>query len=505
MSTEPPAPIRRFYEEMKRLDLSSLTIHSATIEPRKYSEDKSKNSKLRYSAAKTLEMQDNYEAVQLACFDFIGYCEFCGGRSRHAHSVQGTAVFEIEGFPGLYLYPELLRNNFVLKELLDQLMHRDLACPDGHTNLHDDYHVTYPPHSTQTARQTSFFDPEASQLKMQPRLVDSWVNFPITVTDFVRKLRWFRFTLPTNIKQLIEGIISLEVKSATAHISSPNEMLDLRQIQQRKGFQLDLSLGLDGYIVIGRECQPSEMEQSGPPSPTKKVPDENWRGLLIGLDNEDEKHDQSEDVDTNDGSTDVRDGFHLAAIRLEHGDALLFCDEGLNTWHGVAKVVEGSFGPWEEDWPCWFEKGHDSRFQDWRGCMRGRRIDMVIESIFILATGLVRQQLLIAIVLSFRGSIQYSELSFGASGVTTDVNGLTTVLPIISGGDDSFAIPLTPTTTIAPTGTEAGPSKSGIETQLSSLFPIIQGWIDDNKEGIGPIVSFLDDLQDDTENFTTIR
>lgn len=56
----------------------------------------------------------------------------------------------------------------------------------------------------------------------------------------------------------------------------------------------------------------------------------------------------------------------------------------------------------------------------------------------------------------------------GVTSITTDIDGSTTLVPIMSGGDVSSAIILTPTTIIAPSGTEASSSKGEIETQLSN-------------------------------------
>lgn len=154
---EAPAALRQFYDEIRGLDDSSVEAHPAVVEPRKFLHNTGASSELRQSLPRSRELQHNYGAAQLACFDYIGYCGFCGGTSRHVHSLQGTPIYEIEGFPGItgsrpywlpmsltdatevYVYPMLLRNHFASRDLTDQLLHRELASSNSLTNLHNGY------------------------------------------------------------------------------------------------------------------------------------------------------------------------------------------------------------------------------------------------------------------------------------------------------------------------------------------------------------------------------
>ncbi|KAK5135447.1 hypothetical protein LTR08_005235 [Meristemomyces frigidus] len=81
------------------------------------------------------------------------------------------------------------------------------------------------------------------------------------------------------------------------------------------------------------------------------------------------------------------------------------------------------------------------------------------------------------------------------TSVTTDIDGTTTVVPVIIGSDITSPIPLTPTITFAPTGSQASSSKTAVKSQLSTIFPVILAWIDDDTEDIGPIVDSLDDVE----------
>ncbi|KAI7554095.1 hypothetical protein KC331_g778 [Hortaea werneckii] len=64
--------------------------------------------------------------------------------------------------------------------------------------------------------------------------------------------------------------------------------------------------------------------------------------------------------------------------------------------------------------------------------------------------------------------------------------------------DSTATITSAPSTTIAPSGSQASSSETALHTQLSSVIPVIQGWIDDDTEDIDPIISSLDDIEDET-------
>ncbi|KAF2162647.1 hypothetical protein M409DRAFT_58064 [Zasmidium cellare ATCC 36951] len=658
MAMDAPAPIRTFYDSMKSIDMESLLDHQAFIEPRKdwFDNRPNKKFKLRGGVSSALSLADTHIPSKGPVYTRSKSSQVHAG-APHASNVR-TLILTRK--PGLYLYPQFLRNHLVLKDLVDQLLHEELASPANSTNLHESYHITYPGRASDSRQQLSFFDSATSRLQMQPRLDDSWVHFPLTVTDFVDKLRWLRIRLPSNVKTLIESIIPLEVNSATALISPRMDSQGLRQDRENKGFFLDLSLGCDGVLVIGREQGPDERRKSDVPPSPPEVPEDNWHQWIVGLDDGDgEEHAKDDDKRNNEadpkagvhekdecGSTDG-DGFHLAAIRLCHGDALLFSGESVSAWHGVARVMEGTFAAWEQDWPCWPRAreqrngGCTSGFFPMRegtgrvlegiGCahdsrrpspnpLRARRneeiegqdkwelrlrrphalrpqdhraitpiasrapgvsihltsthpssatmLDVHMESgsacgesamrhstggwmsssnapytnatigssstvssgisaspsaSIPLGTGLTTpsssglpssssSSYPSSNLLSSGGSASLSgtglttsssttlapgAIPLGVSSISTEIGGSTTVLAIISGGEVSSAIILTPTTTIAPTGTEAASSRDQIETQLSSVFPIIQSWIDDDTEQVGPIITFLDDVVDD--------
>lgn len=407
-----PAPIRDFYNRIKNIDMDSLVQRPDYIEPRKdWFESRASKFKLRHSVARSNQMANKYGAIQLACYDFIGKCAWCSEPRRHVHGTQNCNVYEIEQFPGtckndeiailkrqvltakpgLYLYPGLLENHLVLKNLLDRLFHQELLSSTNATNLHGAYQIAYPKHASDAEQRLSFFDPASPQLRMQPRLGDSLVRSPLAVTDFVEQLRWFKLRLPENIKSLVESIIPLQVDCGTAFVSTRTETLGPRQGQGNKGHFLDVSLGCDGIMVIGKEQRPDEQRVLRMPTSSPTTFEDSWCKWIIGLDEEDENdpskddeiHSQAAEVPTGDDeeleAEDIEnDGFHLAAIRLKHGDALLFSGESVGLWHGIARVVEGTTPACEQNWPCRSETQHSSPAQECPGCMKGHRVDFVL-------------------------------------------------------------------------------------------------------------------------------
>ncbi|RMY15938.1 hypothetical protein D0867_06665, partial [Hortaea werneckii] len=67
-----------------------------------------------------------------------------------------------------------------------------------------------------------------------------------------------------------------------------------------------------------------------------------------------------------------------------------------------------------------------------------------------------------------------------------------------TGSDFTATITSAPSTTIAPSGSQASSSETALHTQLSSAIPVIQGWIDGDTEDIDPIISSLDDIEDES-------
>lgn len=306
--------------------------------------------------------------------------------------VRVTRTTKLRGL-GLYIYPKLLSNGLVHKGLIDTLLHDQLADLGTTTNLHEKYHVTYPA-STESNRDahTSFIDPVASQLIMQPRPEgsDDWTASPLTARGFVDKLRQFTFgdasangsraSMWPKIRALVEDILPVRAHSATAYVSSHQDPLELRRCEGEAGTWLDISLGCDGVFVVGLEVSGSE-EEVGRDSENQGVNDDSWRDLIADSDSEgDEKaparQDQSSTNSDRDTTSTPKSATRLAAIHLRSTDALLFTGPSRQAWYGVAKVIPGSCLTFEQEWPCWPGTVDGRGMEDWKGCMTGRRIDL---------------------------------------------------------------------------------------------------------------------------------
>ncbi|RMY58415.1 hypothetical protein D0864_13381 [Hortaea werneckii] len=92
-----------------------------------------------------------------------------------------------------------------------------------------------------------------------------------------------------------------------------------------------------------------------------------------------------------------------------------------------------------------------------------------------------------------------SSTSNSESGSATS-SGSSTATITATGSEFTATITSAPSTTITPSGSQASSSETALHTQLSSVIPIIQSWIDDDTEDIDPIISSLDDIEDETND-----
>ncbi|KAI7370965.1 hypothetical protein KC354_g876 [Hortaea werneckii] len=102
-----------------------------------------------------------------------------------------------------------------------------------------------------------------------------------------------------------------------------------------------------------------------------------------------------------------------------------------------------------------------------------------------------------SIPLSSTSSSLTSSTSYSESPSTTSSGSFTAIITATD-SETRTTITSAPSTTIAPTGSQASSSESALHTQLSSVIPVIQSWIDDDTDDIDPIISSLDDIEDET-------
>ncbi|TRX92396.1 hypothetical protein FHL15_006782 [Xylaria flabelliformis] len=63
-------------------------------------------------------------------------------------------------------------------------------------------------------------------------------------------------------------------------------------------------------------------------------------------------------------------------LRLRSGDAIYMSQESRYAWHGVPKVLKGTCPEFLQDWPA-----EDGNFEEWRGWMRNKRINLNVRQI----------------------------------------------------------------------------------------------------------------------------
>ena len=301
----------------------------------------------------------------------------------------GVWKLKLRGFAGLYIYPKLLGNPLVYKQLVDTLLHHELANPRNETNLHKQYHVTYPDKLDTAEDHTSIFASDASQLKMQPRLREdqSWMTPSITSREYVDQLRWLTFTdgVPSKIKALFQSILPYKAEHGTAYISSSRDPLHFERDEAEQSALIDVSLGCDGIVVVSLDhSTKADLEEPTTTVPNNQGTDDDWRDLVDGLGSS-----PDDSTATNSRTSDAEDAQHsdtatkrapqLAAIHVRSTDVLVFSGRSRGAWHGVAKVLDGSSPPWEQQWPCWGASGDTHTSNSWKGCMKGRRIDLVFQ------------------------------------------------------------------------------------------------------------------------------
>jgi len=223
--------------------------------------------------------------------------------------------------------------------MLSKLFYRDLVDPQHQTNVHMHYQVPYP------AAGSPYFDSSASKLAFNPK--DPAVHKPITTAQFLnRKFRWMTLggqydwthkvypegpppSFPADIKQLVESLFPMKAEAAIVNLYSPGDTLSLhRDVSEDCDQPLtSISLGCDGIFVVGLD----ELNSNGAP--------------------------------------------RVAALRLRSGDAVLMSGESRYAWHSVPKVLEGTCPEWMKDWP-------GAEYDDWKGWMKGKRINLNVRQMF---------------------------------------------------------------------------------------------------------------------------
>jgi hypothetical protein len=254
---------------------------------------------------------------------------------------------ELEGFPGLYIYPKLL--NPVHGELVWTLLEDELSNPSNITNVHEDYYVVYPMDGK------SFFSPDASQVKMQPRLHGdrNWTTPSISAHEFLEKLRWFAISkdtsrstptgLPARIEKLMASVLPYPLRNGTAYISSSQNSLRLRQGNVESNGLVNVSLGCGVIVVVPLEDVPEFRPRQAKES-MHGVNEESWRDFIVDLESEDEmspaQSKAAVGLDKDEPSApSFEAAWGLVAIHLRADDVLACTGPTRKSWCGVAQVL----------------------------------------------------------------------------------------------------------------------------------------------------------------------
>ncbi|KIW98352.1 alkylated DNA repair protein AlkB [Cladophialophora bantiana CBS 173.52] len=251
-------------------------------------------------------------------------------------TLPARAAFEVNGIPGLRVFPCLLPPRLQVG-LLDRLLHRDLSNPAHKTNLNHHHHISYPP-KVDDPSPSSFF---AAGLDMVIYPKDPAIHKPITSAQMLgSKLRWVTLggqydwtnkiypdgeppPFPEDIAALLKKIFpTVDAQAAIVNFYSPGDTLSVhRDISEASGNSLiSISFGCDAIFLVGNE-----------------------------------------------------DSIDAAAIRLRSGDAIVMSGKSRYAWHGVPKILPGTCPAWLQDWPDIAQRGP---YQHWRGWMSKKRINL---------------------------------------------------------------------------------------------------------------------------------
>ncbi|KAK3316040.1 hypothetical protein B0H66DRAFT_582856 [Apodospora peruviana] len=246
--------------------------------------------------------------------------------------------------PGLLIVPSVVPPE-VQKILLNHFIHRDLSQPHHQTNLHLHFNLPYP------TSESSFFSypPDSTEVQFTPK--DSQVHKPLSVKQVLeRKLHWVTLggqydwtnrvypgeqppPFPADIASFLEELFpETRAQAAIVNFYTPGDtMMMHRDVSEEtdKGL-VSLSLGCDSLFMIA-------------PNDIGKVSEEERK--------EGEKE--------------------FLLLRLRSGDAVYMTKDSRFAWHGVPKVLKGTCPDYLEDWPA-----EDGKFEEWRGWMRNKRINV---------------------------------------------------------------------------------------------------------------------------------
>ena len=231
-------------------------------------------------------------------------------------------------------------------ELLDRLLHRDLADPKHQTNLHIHYDLPYPNSDDGNA---SFFNiPPEQAGTFRPK--DPAIHKPLSARRvFDKRLHWVTLggqydwtnriyleaeppAFPEDVGNFLEALYpETRAQAAIVNLYSPGDtMMMHRDVSEETDRGLiSLSIGCDGLFMI-----------------------------------------TPEDIAKTAGTRDKKDKGYLL-LRLRSGDVIYMTEEARFAWHGVPKVIPATCPSALKDWPA-----KEARHEAWRGWLGGKRLNL---------------------------------------------------------------------------------------------------------------------------------
>lgn len=237
-------------------------------------------------------------------------------------------------------------------ELLSRLLHRDVSNPDHQSNLHLHYDVTYPRpvgDSSVDTRPISFFEDDPARMI---RPIDPTVHKPLAIKDVLnKKLRWITLggqynwttkeypegrppVFPADVANLLRASFpKTDAQAAILNFYTPGDTLSPhRDVSEECDVGLiSISFGCDGLFLVSHD-----------------------------------------------------DGAGCDIIRLRSGDAVYMDGTSRFAWHAVPKILPDTCPEWLADWPSCSDETDASQYNDWKGWMSRKRINLNVRQ---MATG----------------------------------------------------------------------------------------------------------------------
>lgn len=267
--------------------------------------------------------------------------------------------------------------------MLDAVLHRDLSNPLHKTNIHQDYAIPYPPHSTsseqneQPQNESFFTYPPHSKHQVFTPINPLSSLKPLNTTQFLhKKLRWLTLgsqydwttrsypsssptPFPEDIKELVEGLFGekggLKAESGVVLLYGQKDYMPVhRDVSEecQRGLA-SFTVGCDGLFIISREIE-TEVEHDG----------------AVGRDGDVERREEVED------SEDDGREMQMCVLRVKSGDCVWMGGETRWCWHAMPKIMGGTCPEWLADWPLGPNGEGRKEFEKWKGFMKGKRLNI---------------------------------------------------------------------------------------------------------------------------------